>query len=132
MIINIDLFNIKYFRKNDYIDFTHINRMRKNNGTRNNYSVTSSSKNITVFPLNGATGVINGQNVAATVPNGTVMNNLAAAFTASGANVAVGGTAQTSGTTANDFTPVNYVVTAADGLVAKYTVTVTVAPSAAK
>lgn len=54
------------------------------------------------------------------------MTNLIAAFTFTGTVVNVGAVVQTSGTTANDFTlPVIYTVTAAGGLTANYTVTVT-------
>ncbi|WP_157639359.1 hypothetical protein [Burkholderia ubonensis] len=107
-------------------------------GTAGSYTVTvtvapSSAKAIMAFSLYGTAGVISGQNIAVTVPYGTTVNSLVASFTTSGESVAVNGVAQTSGNTANDFTgPVTYVVTAADGSTASYTVTVTVAPSSAK
>jgi hypothetical protein len=79
------------------------------------------------------TGTITGTNIALTVPYGTVVTALVATFTTTGASVAVGTTAQVSGTTANDFTsPVTYTVTAADTTTKAYTVTVTVALNPAK
>ncbi len=83
----------------------------------------------------GATGVINegAKTIAVTVPNGTNVTALVATFTTTGAVVRVGATVQTSVATANDFTsPVAYIVSAADSTTATYTVTVTIAPSAAK
>jgi hypothetical protein len=78
-------------------------------------------------------GNINGTSVALTVPFGTNVTALIATFSTTGASVAVGGTAQVSGITANDFTgPVSYTVTAADGTTKAYIVTVTIAPSSAK
>ena len=76
-------------------------------------------------------GVITGTDIAVAAVNGTTVTSLVATFTASeGATVKVGDVAQTSGTTANDFTnAVSYVVTAEDGTTTKtYSVTVTVAP----
>jgi hypothetical protein len=79
------------------------------------------------------TATINGNAIAATVPFGTNVTALVATFVTTGASVAVGGTAQVSGITANDFTaPVAYTVTAADGTTAVFTVTVTVALNPAK
>jgi cysteine-rich repeat protein len=75
---------------------------------------------------------INGTSIAATVPFGTDVTKLVAAFATSGASVTVGGMTQTSGTTANDFTgSVTYTVIAADNSTKAYTVTVTIAPSSA-
>ena len=85
------------------------------------------------FP--GAAGTIDeaAKTIEVTLPNGTAVTALKAAFTSTGAGVKVGTTAQTSGVTANDFTgAVEYVVTAGDGLSATYTVTVTVAAADAK
>jgi len=118
-------------------------------GTTKTYTVTvtvaaSSAKDITAFSFLDATnpaltadvtatvdqgtGAIN-----ATVPAGTVVTALVASFTTTGASVRVGAATQSSGITANDFTsPVTYVVTAADSTTKTYTVTVTIAPSAAK
>jgi hypothetical protein len=71
--------------------------------------------------------------IAATVPFGTNITALKATFVTTGASVAIGGTAQTSGTTVNNFTsPLTYTVTAADGSTRDYTVTVTIAPNTAK
>lgn len=64
------------------------------------------------------------------VPYGTDVTNLVAAFTASGAStVTVDGAEQTTEETPNDFSsPVTYKVTANDGTVTDYTVTVEVTP----
>jgi len=112
-------------------------------GSTATYAVTvtvapSSAKAMTAFSFagfTGATGIINepAKTIAVNLPNGTNVTALVAAFTTTGAGVTIGSAVQTSGTTANNFTaPVAYIVTAADGSTATYTVTVTVAPSAAK
>jgi hypothetical protein len=93
------------------------------------------AKAITAYSLAGVTGTINetAKTIAVTMPFATNPNGLIATFTTTGAGVNVGAVAQTSGTTANDFTnPVVYLVTAADGTTATYTVTVTVALNFAK
>jgi DNA-binding beta-propeller fold protein YncE len=101
-------------------------------GSTQNYTVTvtvapKSAKAITAYSLDGTDGVIDGQNIAVTLPFGTDVTALVATFTTSGENVTVGGTAQVSGVTPNNFTsPVIYVVTAADGSTRNYTVTVTI------
>src|SRR5574344_2187560 len=66
--------------------------------------------------------------VAVIVPYGTTVTALVATFTCSDkASVTVGSTAQTSGTTANDFTSaVTYTVTAENGTAQTYAVTVTI------
>jgi hypothetical protein len=102
----------------------------------------STAKDITTFAFLAAsnsglgadvTAKITGSAITATVPFGTTVAALVATFTTTGASVAVGGTAQVSGTTANDFTkPVVYRVTAADGSTKDFTVTVTVAKNTAK
>jgi len=103
----------------------------------------SSAKALTSFSFAAppATGVIIEalHTVALTVPAGASVSALVASFTTTGASVAVAGTPQVSGATANSFAnPVTYVVTAADGTSQAYLVTVTVAagpgpgPSAAK
>jgi uncharacterized repeat protein (TIGR02543 family) len=79
--------------------------------------------------VSGASGTI-----AVTVPSGTNVTALVATFTTS-ANIAwikVGGTAQESGTTPNNFSsPVTYVVTAQDGVTTKsWVVTVSITPPA--
>ncbi|MHB8121249.1 MAG: ice-binding family protein [Desulfuromonadaceae bacterium] len=109
-------------------------------GTTATYGVTvtvapASTKEVTTYALAGATGAINeaAKTIAVIVPNGTVVTALVATFTTTGSSVKVGAVAQTSGTTANDFSnPVGYVVTAGDGTTATYTVTVTVADSTDK
>ena len=79
------------------------------------------------------TATINGTAIAATVPYGTNVTALIATFSTTGASVAVGATAQSSGITANNFTsPVTYTVTAADSTSQNYVVTVTTAANPAK
>jgi hypothetical protein len=98
----------------------------------------SSSKAITAYSFVGFPGYAGTINEAAktievTLPFGTNVTNLVAAFTTTGASVKVGTTAQKSGTTPNNFTnPVAYSVTASDGSKATYTVTVTLASNSAK
>jgi hypothetical protein len=109
-------------------------------GSTQTYTVTitiaaSPAKDITSFQFlskdNAAlmadvTATITGTSIAVTVPTGTVVTGLIATFATTGKSVAVGTVVQTSGVTANDFTmPVGYVVTAADGTMQTYTVTVT-------
>jgi hypothetical protein len=97
----------------------------------------SSEKAIIGFSFQGLVPAVDGtvdedaKTIALTVPFGTVVTALVATFTNSAASaVTVGGTAQISGTTANNFTsPVAYLVTAQDGTTVTYTVTVTVAPA---
>ena len=105
-------------------------------GTTATYTVTvtvslNTDKAISAYSLAGVTGVINDttKSIAVNLPTGTVVTALAATFTTSGTGVTVGPLAnpQISGTTPNNFTtPVEYIVTAADGSAIKYTVTVTV------
>jgi hypothetical protein len=79
------------------------------------------------FATPAATGAISGANIAVKVPTATDITALVATFTTTGASVAVGATAQVSGTTPNDFSsPVTYTVTASDLTTQDYTVTVTV------
>ena len=91
------------------------------------------AKAITAFSFvgfDGAGRAINevDKTIAVTLPFGSVITNLAASFTTTGTVVTVGNAVQTSTTTVNDFTaPVVYIVTAADGTTANYTVAVTVA-----
>lgn len=107
-------------------------------GTTATYDVivtvaSASSNSITAFSFGTVNGVITNQNIAVTMPFGTDVTNLVATFSTSGARVSVGTVTQVSGTTVNNFTnPVSYIVTAADGSTATYTVTVTVARSSAK
>src|SRR5579863_7073147 len=108
------------------------------NGIVQTYTVTvivssTSSSFINAYSFGNVTGVISGQNITVTVPNGTGVTALIATFTTTGVNVTVGGATQTSTVTPNDFTnPVTYTVTAADGSTSTYTVTVSVVPSSAK
>ena len=102
-----------------------------NNSVTANFEINSAAKAITAFSFASpaATGVINETNhtIAVSVPTGTNVTALVASFTTTGESVAVGATAQVSGTTPNDFTsPVIYTVTAADTSTQDYTVTVTV------
>jgi hypothetical protein len=100
-------------------------------------SSSSSAKAITAFGFlsPAALGTVTEASHAidVTVPFGTNVTALVAAFTTTGASVKVGSTVQASGTTPNGFTnPLTYTVVAADGSVQDYVVTVTVAPSSAK
>lgn len=106
------------------------------NGSSVTYKVSvtpgpSSEKAILTYSLAGVAGSINptGKTIAVAVPACTNVTALVATFTTStGAIVKIGSTAQTSGTTANNFSsPVEYTVTALDASTQKYTVTVTVA-----
>jgi hypothetical protein len=95
--------------------------------------VASSSKLITAYSFNltGSIGIVSGNNISVTVPNGTNTTNLVASFTNSSlSNVKIGSTDQVSGSTQNNFTtPVTYTVTAEDGTTNNYIVTVTVEPT---
>ncbi len=108
-------------------------------GSKQEYMVTvevgkSSEKQLKTFSFSGLTPVVAGtinesaKTISLTVPNGTNVTALAATFTFStGANVKVGGVAQVSGTTTNNYTnPIIYRVTAEDGTFTDYTVTVMV------
>jgi hypothetical protein len=71
--------------------------------------------------------------IAVTVPYGTSVTALVATYNSTGSSVKVGTTVLTSGTTPNDFTgSVANIVTAADGTMATYTVTVTIATLSSK
>lgn len=101
----------------------------------NHDAALSSAKAATAFSVAGSAGTIHepDHTIAVAVPNGTNLTNLTATFTTTGSGVTVGAEAQTSGTTANDFSaPVAYTVTAADGSTATYTVTVTAALNPAR
>jgi len=104
----------------------------------------SSAKAITAFNFSSAlnadkgvtsdaTGTISGTDIAVTVPYGTTRTGLIATFTTTGDSAKIDTTVQVSGTTANDFSTAKaYTVTAQDGSMQNYTVTVTVAASSAK
>ena len=104
------------------------------------YTVTasgapSSAKAITAFAFPGlpATGTIDeaAKTIAVTVPSGTGLSALVAAFTTTGVRVEVGSVLQVSGASANDFSsPVTYTVKAEDGSSADYAVSVAVTPAA--
>ena len=72
--------------------------------------------------------------IHAVIPLGSSLTALVATFTHSLlSEVTVGGTVQTSGTSANDFTnPVVYLVTAEDGTTSTYTVTVEIAAASSE
>jgi|GEM_PF-5247650 len=118
--------------------------LAQDGSTTRTYTITvtrsaSSASDLTSFSFDGLTppvaGVISGTNISLTVPYGTNVGELVATFTNSAAStVTVGGTAQTSGVTSNDFTSgVFYQVTAENGSTNKvYTVTVSVAANTAK
>ena len=96
-----------------------------------NLSPASSAKAITSFSFISfaAMGSINedAKTISVTVPYGTNVTALVATFTTTGASVKVGSTIQISGVISNDFTnDVAYTVTADDGSISTYTVTVTV------
>jgi len=92
--------------------------------------VPTNYKAITYFGLtnslsnNVIPGLIGGQNIYVPLPPSSNFNNLIASFTTTGQSVSVGGNAQVSGSTANNFSsPVGYTVTAADSSFTNYLVT---------
>ncbi|MBU2513735.1 DUF5018 domain-containing protein [bacterium] len=116
---------------NDFTNPVTYKVIAEDDGTQE-YTVTvtvasPSEKSITAFAFKAeanaaqnvdVTGIIDESNrtISLTVPSNTDVTTLVATFTASGASVTVNGAAQTSGTTANDFTDtVTYLVTASDG-----------------
>jgi uncharacterized repeat protein (TIGR02543 family) len=108
------------------------------NYTRVNVTVNSNVASFSAFNFNQLTPSVIGtvdnsaNTVQMIVPVGANVTNLVAAFTFSeGASVTVGGTAQISGTTSNNFSsPVTYLVTSQDSsTVRSYSVTVTIASS---
>ncbi len=102
-------------------------------GNNTNTGTQSSAKNITSFSFlkssNGipvdATGTVSGTAISIFLPPGTAKTALVASFTTSDkSTVTVGGTAQTSAVSKNDFTnPVTFEVKAEDGTKQDYTVT---------
>ena len=113
------------------------------NGGTTTYTTTvtvaaAAAKAATAFSFAGypaVAGTIDetAKTIAISLPNGSSVTALVATFATTGSTVKVGTAVQTSGVTANDFTnPVAYVVTAADGTTATYTVTASVAASSAK
>jgi len=111
------------------------------NYTRVNVTVNSNNASFSAFNFNQLSPTVIGtvdntlNTVQLIVPVGTSLTSLVSSFTFSdGASVTVGGTAQVSGSTSNDFTsPVTYLVTSQDSsTVRSYAVTVIIAsnPSA--
>ncbi len=103
------------------------------------YTVTvvvaaSGAKAITTYSLAGVSGVITGTSISVTMPFGTNVTALVATFSSTGAGVpTIGGVNQVTAATPNNFTtPKAYLVTAADGTLVTYTVTVAVASNSAK
>lgn len=104
------------------------------NSSTRDYTVTqpvaaASDKYFQTFSLNGTEGDIDeaAKTINFFLPAGSDITALVGIFSAIG-SVDIGGTAQVSGTTANDFTsPVTYTVTAADASTVDYTVQVRVA-----
>lgn len=106
-------------------------------GAEEPVTALSAAKALTAWsvPSLGITGLITeaDHTVTATVPYGTSRSSLIASFSSTGSSVTVGGVAQVSGTTPNDFSkPLTYTVRAEDGSAQDYTVTLAVAPSTAK
>lgn len=95
----------------------------------------STAKAITAYSINGISGVIDesAKTISVSVPTGTVVTALVSTFTTTGSSLSVDGFVQSSGVTSNNFSAAKtYIVAAADGTTATYTVTVTVAASSAK
>ena len=98
-----------------------------------NGSTVPSAKAIVTFSINNADATISGQNISLTLPYATNLRSLVATYITTGDHMMVNGVKQVDGVTANDFTkPVEYVVHADDGSIAKYTVTVGTAEDSAK
>jgi hypothetical protein len=120
---------------NDFTDPV-VYRVTAENGATRDYQVTvrvapNPAKAITAFSFEGldpvVTGIVNEQRhiISAIVPYGTQVTSLVASFATSGERVEVGGVAQVSGLSPNDFTgSVTYKVTAEDGTAQDYVVTV--------
>ena len=104
----------------------------------NDYQASQNQAQITAFAFVGYAaypGVIN-QNtgtIAVTLPYGTSVTAIVAAFTVSNGSVKVGSAVQVSGVTANDFTsPVVYTTVGQGGSTKQYTVSVTLALNTSK
>ena len=97
-------------------------------------TISSSNKSISAFSFKDVTTETTidetAKTIEATVPYGTDVTKLKATFTSSPfSKVTIGGVEQVSGTTENSFTtPKVYKVTANDGSMSDYTVTVNVTP----
>lgn len=103
-----------------------------------NKVVTSvSAKEITAFGITdpASTGLIDESTkaISIAVPYGSSLNSLVAQFSFTGIKVSVGEVEQVSGKTVNDFsTPVLYSVTAVNGTVSNYTVSIIIVTSSSK
>lgn len=86
----------------------------------------SPMNSIISFNINHIPGVVNGNSIVVTLPADTPVTALVPGFTTNGASsVEVNSTAQQSDVSVQDFTqPVNYVVTAQNGDIRTYVVTV--------
>ncbi|PKL35928.1 MAG: hypothetical protein CVV44_20650 [Spirochaetae bacterium HGW-Spirochaetae-1] len=98
----------------------------------NGPAVMTDAKAITSFSFTtlGITATIDdiAYAITATVPYGTDVTAMVASFATTGASVHIGATLQISGSTPNDFSsPVTYTVTAGDGSMQDYSVTVNIA-----
>ncbi len=121
-------------------DFTRplIYQVTAEDGSTAEYTVTviiaaNSAKAITSFSINGVAGDIINNNIGITLPYNTNLTGLVAKFSTTGASVKIGQITQISGVNINNFTnPLTYTVIAADGSMASYTVTVTLAANSAK
>ncbi|MBR2567113.1 MAG: S-layer homology domain-containing protein [Paenibacillus sp.] len=132
---SIDSFRVYYTKEpgTKHEDFNLITFTIKNASVNPPSPTVSSEKAITSFAFNGLTPAVTGtvneaaKTVALTVPYGTNVTALAPTITHTGASVwPAGGAAQ------NFTNPVTYTVTAADGTIQQYVVTVSVAANPAK
>ena len=104
-------------------------------GCGSSSSDNTNDKAITAYSLAGVSGIINqtSKTISVAVPYGTNVTSQIATFSSTGASVKVSNVTQSSATTANNFTgPVAYVVTAANGTTAIYTVIVSASTTTAK
>jgi Ice-binding-like len=122
-----------------------IYRVTAADGSTTDYTINvtidpNPAKAITAYSFVGFTGypgsideASSPKRIGVTLPYGTDVTNLIAAFTTTGTVVKVGSTVQTSSATLNNFSnPQLYTVTAADGSTTTYTVNVTIGPNPAK
>ncbi len=98
-------------------------------GNSNNITSFKFSADLNDQLSNTVSGTISGSTISATMPYGTDTQNLIASFSITGKTIAVNGTIQSNGVTANDFSStVTYTVTADDGSKKDYNVIVTINP----
>jgi hypothetical protein len=102
------------------------------NGDIATYTVTAATaspeaNDITGFSLNGTEGTIIGHNIQVSLPTDTDLTSVVAEFITSGIGVSINGLSQISSHTTDDFSngQLAYTVTAANGDIATYIVTVT-------